>query len=62
MSKDDNGAGSGWVAPIPIPSHLFKIIIILVPLKKLNGEGWDTRNSHTTLSRSSLIFFLITLK
>ena len=39
MLRKDNGAGSGWVAPIPIPPRLFKIILIPILLKKLNGAG-----------------------
>ena len=36
---DGNGAGSGRVAPIPTPPPLFKIILIPIPFKKLNGAG-----------------------
>ena len=31
---------TGQVAPIPTLHRLFKIILILVPFKKLNGAGW----------------------
>ena len=37
--RDGNGAGSGRVAPIPTAPHLFKIILIPIPFKKLNGAG-----------------------
>ena len=42
-ARDGNEAGSGWVAPIPNPFHLFEIIHIPVPFKKLNGAGRDGR-------------------
>ena len=39
MLRNDNGACSGRVVPIPIPPCLFKIILIPILLKKLNGAG-----------------------
>ena len=39
MARDGNGAGLGRVGPIPTPPHLFKIILIPVAFKKLNGTG-----------------------
>ena len=43
QTRNDNGAGSGRVAPIPTPPHLLKIILIPVPFKKLNRAGrvWE---------------------
>ena len=39
VGRTGNGAGSGRVALIPTPPHLFKTIFIPVPFKKLNGRG-----------------------
>ena len=39
VGRNDNGAGSGRVAPIPTPPRLFKTILIPVSFKKLNGQG-----------------------
>ena len=49
-SRNGNGAGSGRVAPIPTPPRLFKINLIPVPFKNLNGAGRGgvgTINSYT---------------
>ena len=41
QSRDGNGASLGQVRVTPIPTlpRLFKIILIPVPFKKLNGAG-----------------------
>ena len=47
-SRDGNETGSGRIASIPIPSHLFETIFILVLFKKLNMvERVGMINSHT---------------
>ena len=59
-SRNDNGAGSGRVAPIPTPPRLLKIILIPVPFKKLNGAGRGGAgmgNSQTHPAPPSLAFF-----
>ena len=40
LYRNNNGEGSGWVAPIPTLSRLFETILIPVLFKKLNGAGW----------------------
>ena len=49
-TKEDNETGLGRVASILTLPHLFKIILIPVPFKKLNETGpgeVGMRNSHT---------------
>ena len=48
--RNDNGTCSERVALVSSPFYLFKIIIILIPFKKLNGMGWDRGNIQTRLS------------
>ena len=61
VSRNGNGAGLGWVAPIPTLPRLLKTMPILVPFKKLNGAGMGNSQTHPTLPRLAF-FFKITFK
>ena len=61
--RDDNGAGSGWVAPIPTPLRLFKIIPIPNPFEKLNGRDVYDKFPYSPRSiQFNFFIFLIFLK
>ena len=57
--RNDNGAGSGRVAPIPTPPYLLKTIPIPVPFKTLNGAERVWEISYTRPAPPYLVFFLM---
>ena len=57
LFRNDNGAGSGRVAPIPTPPRLLKTILIIVPFKKLNGVGQVCEFSIPTSPHLVFFFF-----
>ena len=58
MDRDGNMVGSGWVASIPIPHRLFKIIVIPIPFfSKLNRDV----PSHLTLFFENFNFLKLLL-
>ena len=60
ISRDGNVIGSKQIGLILTLPYLFKIIFIFIPLKKLNGMGWNglgMQISHTCLLTLFNFFF-----
>ena len=57
--RDDNGTSSRRITPIPTSSSLFKITLIPIPFKKLNGAG---RVSEFLIPIWFNFFFIIIFK